>query len=133
MGYTARQKKVKAKIIGAESIVKALEKMGDGASDILMDATKVGGDIALKDAINNCPKDTGRLAQSIELEEMKATKTRATVKIGYDKSIKYGTFVELGTKTRKANPFMRKAVDENIDKINEKIVDKIAEEVVKKW
>ncbi len=131
--YGAKQKKVSCKIIGGKEIGRRLKVMGDTASGVLMKAAKAGGEIALKDAKKHCPVDTGKLRNSLTLHEVSATNRRATVKVDYDKSIKYGAFVELGAKGRKANPFMRDAVDKNVNKINDEITETLAKAVVKKW
>lgn len=129
MGYTARQKKVKVRVEGAEKIVKKLKEMEDGASSVLLSAAQEGGKIALSDAKRNCPVDTGKLRDSIALKDGNVTKTKATVSIDYDKSLKYGTFVELGVRGREANPFLRNAVDNNIEQINTAIRDSVAKGV----
>lgn len=103
--------------------------MEDAAAQVLMKGAKAGGKIALEDAKRNCPVDTGALKQSLHLSEDKATTKKATVKVDYDKSLKYGTHVELGARGRPANPFMRNAVDENQRQINEAIVAEISRAV----
>ena len=130
--YSAKQKKLRVKIIGAEEIIKHLKNMESAAADVLMSAAKAGGNIALDDAKQNCPVATGALKNSLKLEEGKATQTKADVKVNYDKIIKYGAFVELGTTKNPANPFLRNAVDKNLDKINEKVIEKICDAVGKK-
>lgn len=129
MGYTAKQRKVKVSIDGADKIVKELKAMEEDASDVLMKGAKAGGQIALADARQNCPVDTGALKASLDLTEMKATKTRATVKVDYDKTLQYGTHVELGARGIPGNPFLRNAVDKNINQINEEIVSVISKAV----
>lgn len=129
MGYTAKQRKVKVEIDGADKIVKELKAMEEDAADVLMKGAKAGGQIALADARQNCPVDTGALKQSLDLTEMKATKTKATVKVDYDKSLQYGTHVELGARGRPGNPFLRNAVDKNINQINDEIVSVISKAV----
>ena len=124
MGYAAKQKKVKVGIEGADKIVKELKAMEENASDVLMQGAKAGGKIALADARQNCPVDTGALKASLDLTEMKAT-----VKVDYDKSLQYGTHVELGARGRPGNPFLRNAVDKNIDQINREIVNVISKAV----
>ena len=126
MGYSARQKKVRVRLEGMDKIQRTLKSMGDAAGDVLMKGAKAGGQIALQDARNKCPVDTGALKNSLKLVEDKETPTKATVKVDYDKSLKYGTFVELGTATRKANPFLRNAVDDNLQQINKVISETIA-------
>lgn len=132
MGYSAKQRKVKVGIEGANEIVKDLKAMNDAAAAVLMSGAKKGGEIALDDARQNCPVDTGALKASLQLTEDKATATKATVKVDYDKSIRYGTFVELGARGRPGNPFLRNAVDNNINKINDAIVKEISNAVGRK-
>lgn len=129
MGYSAKQRKVKVAIDGAERIVKVLRQMEDAAGNVLMKAAMEGGKIALQEARQNCPVDTGALRNSLKLVKDKQTKTKATVKIDFDKSLKYGTHVELGTKNQPAQPFMRNAVDKKQTNINEEIVVKVSNEV----
>ena len=112
-------------IEGADAIVKDLKAMDDAAAAVLMDGAKKGGEIALEDARQNCPVDTGALKASLAMTEDKATATKAD----YDKSIRYGTFVELGARGRPGNPFLRNAVDKNLDRINDAIVTEISKAV----
>ena len=99
--------------------------MEDGASSVLLKGAKAGGEIALEDARRNCPEDTGALKASLKLTDGKVTATKATIQVDYDKALKYGTHVELGARGRPANPFLRNAVDDNQDAINEAIVKEI--------
>ena len=132
MSYSAKQRKVKTTVEGASALVKDLKAMEDAAASVMMAGAKAGGKIALEDAKRNCPVDTGALKQSRHLTEGKATATKATVQVDYDKSLKYGTHVELGARGRPANPFLRNAVDDNQNQINEAIVAEISRAVGRK-
>ena len=132
MSFSAKQRKVKTTIEGASGLVKDLKAMEDAAASVRMAGAKAGGKIALEDAKRNCPVDTGALKQSLHLTEGKATKVKATVQVDYDKSLKYGTHVELGARGRPANPFLRNAVDDNQNQINEAIVAEISKAVGRK-
>lgn len=132
MGYSAKQRKVKTMVEGASALVKELKAMEDAAASVMMAGAKAGGKIALEDAKRNCPVDTGALKQSLHLTEGKATATKATVQVDYDKSLKYGTHVELGARGRPANPFLRNAVDDNQNQINTAIVSEISRAVGRK-
>ncbi len=132
MSYSAKQKKVQTTVAGATAIVKDLKAMEDAAAAVLMKAAKAGGQIALEQAKRNCPVDTGALKQSLHLTEGKATKITATVQVDYDKSLKYGTHVELGSRNRPANPFMRNAVDNNQNQINDAITSELSKAVGRK-
>ena len=129
MGYSAKQKKVKVAIEGVEKIVKKLKEMDDAAGDVLMKAAMEGGEIVLEEAKRNCPVDTGNLRNSLKLTKDKQTKTKATVKIDFDKTLKYGTHVELGTKNQAAQPFLRASVDDNQNTINVEITDTVSDAV----
>ena len=129
MGYSAKQRKVKVEIDGAEKIIKKLKAMDDAAGDVLMKAAMEGGKIVLEEAKRNCPVDTGTLRESLKLTKDKQTKKKATVKIDFDKSLKYGTHVELGTKYHPAQPFLRGSVDENQSEINVEITDTVSDAV----
>jgi len=111
--------------------VKDLKQMEDAASSVLMKGAEAGGKIALDDARRNCPEDTGALKKSLKLVKGKATPKKATVQVDYDKALKYGTHVELGARGRPANPFLRNAVDDNQEEINEAIVRTISKAVGK--
>lgn len=132
MSFSAKQRKVQTTVEGANAIVKDLKAMEDAAAAVLMKAAKAGGQIALEQAKRNCPVDTGALKQSLHLTEGKATKIKATVQVDYDKSLKYGTHVELGSRNRPANPFMRNAVDDNQNQINEAITSELSKAVGRK-
>lgn len=132
MGYSAKQRKIKVGVEGGERIARDLKAMDEAAAKVLMAGAKAGGQIALDDARRNCPEDTGALKQSLGLAEDKSTKVKATVKVDYDKSIKYGTLVELGARGRPANPFLRNAVDSNQTQINDAIVAEISKAIGRK-
>ncbi len=129
MGYSAKQKKLKVKLEGKDKICKRLKAMGDSASNVLLSAVQKGGKIAESQAKKNCPVDTGALRDSIKMTDNIVKPTRADVKIDYDKSVKYGTYVELGARGRQPRPFLRNAVDDNQDKINKAITIEIANKV----
>lgn len=131
MAYSAKQKKIQGNVKGAAQLAKELKDMGEGAKDILTIAATAGGQIALEDAKKNCPVRTGALKNSLKIRISKQSPTKAEVIIEYDKSLRYGTFVELGARGLPANPFLRNAVDNNIQAINNKITEIVANEVNK--
>ncbi len=129
MGYSAKQRKIKVTLEGREKIVKRLKAMDGAASLVLMSAAKKGGQIAEEAAKRNCPVDTGALRSSIKTTENICKPTRADVKVDYDKTLTYGKSVELGARGREPKPFLRDAVDKNLDKINTTIASTIAQKV----
>ena len=131
MAYSAKQRKLQGNIKGAKEIAKELKQMGESAKDILSVAANAGGQIALEDAKKNCPVRTGALKNSLKVRVSKQSPTKAEVIIEYDKSLKYGTFVELGARGLPANPFLRNAIDKNVQAINNKITEIVTTEVNK--
>ena len=100
MSYSAKQRKVKTSVEGADALVRAIKAMGDAAEKVMMRGAEAGGKIALDDARKHCPEDTGALKASLKLTNGKA-----------------------------ANPFLRNAVDNNQEQINEAIASEIARAV----
>lgn len=131
--YSAKQNKQTVKVEGADEIMAALESMGDAASKVLLTAVMKGGDIALADAKQNCPVDTGAFKAALKVAEKKSSNTVAVATVDYDSSISYGVAVELGARGRQPNPFMRNAIDDNIDEINSVVSEAIADAIEKEW
>ena len=103
--------------------------MAQRTSDQIKSSAHRESELILEDARRNCPVDTGALKKSLHLSEDKKTAKKATIKVDYDKSLKYGTFVELGTRDKPGNPFLRNAVDKNQTEINKKITEVVADAV----
>ena len=57
----------------------------------------------------------GALSPALKLSTDKVTEKKATVKIDYDKSLKYGTFVELGARGRAGRHMLQRAATEHTD------------------
>lgn len=127
--YTARAKKLKVEVEGAEEVIKLLEEMGQNAGDVLVRAAEAGGRVALSEARRLCPVKTGRLRASLTLTQGKKTPTKANVRIEHGKKEYYGKFVELGTKKQPAKPFLRPAVDENKKQISDAVTEEIGRAV----
>lgn len=129
MAYSARQRHSNVSVKGAKELAKELKEMGEGAKSVLSKAVTAGGQIALADAKANCPVDTGKLRDSLKIMVKKESETRADLQLDYDRSLYYGTFVELGVKGRKTHPFLRNAIDNNEKAINQAIVEAVAKEL----
>lgn len=125
----AKQWKIYANVKGAKELAKELKQMGEDAKSVLSKAAMAGGNIALEDARKNCPVDTGKLRDSLNIKVSKESETKATITIDYDRSLKYGTFVELGARGREPKPFLRNAVDNNEQLINQAVVDTVRKEL----
>jgi len=124
--YSAKVKKISASVEGAEEVIQMLKDMGKAAEEVLEQAADAGGRLALLEAKRRCPVRTGRLKESLHLQNGKKTEIKADVKIQPGKKEYYGTFVELGTKRMPARPFMRPAVDENKERISEAVTKEVS-------
>jgi len=129
MAYSAKQRKYNVSIEGAKELAKELREMEEGAKSVLIKAVTAGGQIALNDAKANCPVKTGKLKNSLKIAIKKESETRADLQLDYDKTLYYGTFVELGVKGRKPHPFLRNSIDNNVREINQAVVDTVAKEL----
>ena len=125
----SRPWKIYASVKGAKELAEELKEMGEDAKSVLSKAAMAGGEVALNDAKANCPVDTGRLRDSLKIQLSKESETKATITLDYDRSLRYGTFVELGVKGKEPKPFLRNAVDNNEKQINEAVVNTVREEL----
>ena len=106
------------------------------AKSSMRKATK---EIILPEAKNRVPVDSGQLEDSIVVRAMRSKNRIGAVVMtrdGYYKGDEfYGSFIELGTKTMKADPFLRPAGygnEHKVRKLVEKdIVDTLARMAVK--
>ena len=73
-------------------------------------ALKAGATIVKGDAVMRCPVDTGQLRNSIQ----EAIYDDYAI---VDSNVAYAGHVEYGTSRQEAQPFLRPALDENIDDI----------------
>ena len=142
--YSARAKKIKGgiDIEGAEEIMDLLKEMDGAALAVLDQAAKKGAQIVLNDAKRRAPVDTGELRSSLILKSGTKKQGGDIEKINRKiKGVYYVTResgkarhfapVELGTKKRPATPYLRPAVDENMNKISEAVTDEISRAVGK--
>lgn len=93
----------------------------DNSSQILAEikargqmALTAAGMIVERHAKAKCPVDTGNLRNSIHYN---ATEHEVTI----GTSVEYAPYVELGTSRKGARPYLRPAVEDNIDEIFNKI------------
>ena len=81
--------------------------------------------IVTASAKKNAPVDTGRLRASITPDVRNTWGSTVEGIVG--SNVKYAPFQELGTKRMKGRFYLRKAVEENIKRIVECFVEKVAE------
>lgn len=116
------------------ALEKRLTEIADKlAKKALRTATRKGMTIVKKDVQNAAPEDTGLLEENFVLTT-KAGNGEIVAKVGVkggakknDKTPYYFRFVELGTESMPARPFMRPGLEGN----GEAVFSKIAEELKK--
>lgn len=87
--------------------------------EIGLKATREGGQVILEEAQRLAPVRTGRMFNAIDMHTAPKTKNAISVDIGVMRGAKrgekkgawYAHFVEGGTKTQAARPFLRPALD----------------------
>jgi len=92
-------------VAGAAQIQKALQEATNRAANILEEATLSGAEVIRAEAERNAPRDTGGLAENIEMIVTEKSRDKINVAIGPDvakpnrkaKRHFYGLFVEFGT------------------------------------
>jgi HK97 gp10 family phage protein len=109
MARTTRRNEV---LEGADDLDKALKKLGDRTTGLLLkQAAEKAAQIVADEAKELAPKDTGDLAESIQAEVHKVQNGRAQFNIGFGRKEFYGTFHELGNEKLPASPFLRPALE----------------------
>lgn len=107
---------------GVGNLVENLRELGKAAEPVLRDALLDGAKLIRTEAMTLAPRDTGRLARSIKVDQ-DPTGLRTwitTTKKGY-----YGMFHEFGTVKMAAHPFMRPAVDGKEDEVFRLIEERV--------
>lgn len=122
----ARARRWRTFVEGADELAKMFEDMGDVAQDILEQASKEAAEIVLASAKQKVPVDTGKLRDSLDIKLEKTRRESKKIWQVYSKGVskggvRYGFAVEGGTYKMKAQPFLRPALDENKERIKDKI------------
>ncbi|HCS73345.1 MAG TPA: hypothetical protein DIW17_05665 [Clostridiales bacterium] len=114
-------------IDGLDEVKKMFEDMGDAAAEVLDKATKEGAELVFNKAKQKVPVDSGKLRDSLVLKKSKVK--NPTVRSEYYVSKKSGAEhfapVELGTSKMKAQPFLRPAIDENMQAVAKTVNDSV--------
>ncbi len=106
------------KFEGGEEIAKALAQLSTKMSrQVLMSVLTEAAEPMRKAAAAHAPRgdEPPHIADHIGISAAR-TEEQAAVKVGPEKGFGYGTPLEVGSIDTKAQPFMRPAFDENIQK-----------------
>ena len=114
-------------IEGLAEVQKLFEDMGDAATEVLDNAAKDGAEIVFNDAKQKVPVDSGKLRDSLILKKSKTknAKVRSQYYVSKKSGAEHFAPVELGTSKMKAQPFLRPAIDENMQTIARTINDSV--------
>ena len=119
-------------VTGDKKLAENLKKLGSSFNDnIIYKIIEDSSEVIRKSASDNAPRRTGKLSRNIIKKRDRGINKLPIVKIGPSKSVFYGGFLERGTSTISARPFLRPAFDEHIDKVQEEI-GKEAWEVIRR-
>lgn len=107
-----RRKHPVVRLEGADQLNKALRSVGNRAGGlVLQNAAKAGAEVISEEAKRLAPKDSGDLAEGIDIEVHRLQHGRTQVNIAPGKRQWYGRLVELGTEKMSAHPYLRPALD----------------------
>lgn len=94
-------------------------ELADAFDQALQDAMTATGEAAKAAAEERCPVDSGLLKSSIfAIADVGGGAHRRKLIVGADAP--YAMFVELGTSTHQAQPFIRPAIDQEAPKLTER-------------
>jgi len=107
--------------MGAQSLIKNLQKVSDNFSNSLEAAVKSGALLVQNDAKKMSPYKTGNLSSSIHIETAEKSNDKVEVRVGTD--VIYARTQEYGRGNIPAHPFMRPAFDMNQENIQKEIIE----------
>ena len=131
-------------IIGANELITKFNKLADETLlTALHKAADKAADVVLSDAKSKAPRLTGAMAEGLTKLENNKGKKGVLVRVGSsaeanaagqvrtsdERTVYYGILVEFGRPGVPAQPFMRPALDENQNKIQELFKEAIREAV----
>lgn len=114
-------------LTGMENLLAEVEKLGQAGSRIENKALREAGEIVKEAILQEAPRRTGKLRESIERSGVRTEDGIKHVEVGPGKEGFYGKFVEFGTVKMKAKPFMAPGFENS----KARALEKIAEELKK--
>lgn len=119
-------------IDGMAELMKKLADLGVNVTQAMGDAGKAALEQTVQvDAISMCPVDTGHMQSKIHTE-LEVTQKGFVATCGINgEDCDYAGFVEYGTSRMSAQPFMRPALDQNMTRIPEVMIEQLTAAVEK--
>jgi HK97 gp10 family phage protein len=107
---------------GFDELNAALRAVGNRTTGLVLEkAAKAGAEVIAAQAKRLAPRDTGALADGIDVEPGRLQQGRAQYGISYNKRQWYGRLIELGTKFMPAHPFLRPAMDTKAEEASDAV------------
>lgn len=97
------------RVTGIPQTIAALERVKRSAEAASLPAVEAGGKIVVEAARRNAPLKTGRLRQSLILDERKVSPTGASVEV--TSTVPYARHQEKGTRFHPAQPFLERSAE----------------------
>lgn len=99
-------------VTGGKALQRRLRKLEKNVQgQVLLAAAITGADVIREEASSRAPRETGRLAEGIDINVSLTKQRRAVVDVGYSREAFHGTFQELGTSHHSAHPHLVPAID----------------------
>jgi len=113
------------KLEGVENLLTELDKLGKEGEKIERITLVKAGD-KVKDAIvNEAPHRTGNLKKNIKVSNIKRIDGAAMIDVYPSKDAFYAPFLEFGTTSMKADPFMSRGYENSKEEVEDLIVEEI--------
>ncbi len=113
------------KLDGLEDLLTELGKLGKEGEKIEREILKKAGE-KVKDAIiKEAPQRTGNLKKNIKVSNIKRIDGAAMIDVYPSKDAFYAPFLEFGTTSMKADPFMSRGYENSKEEVEDLIVEEI--------
>jgi HK97 gp10 family phage protein len=128
---------IEANLDGMGELIQKIEGMGKKMAAIESDALNAAAEPVLDDAktTSSFVDRTGNLRKSLKIGKIKGSEGNRYVLVGIDKAdnsnVFYGKFIEFGSSHQTAKPFLSPALNQNKQRIQEIIRQKIKEAIGK--
>lgn len=110
---------IRTQITGWKALQRQLQSLENKSQKkVMRKALRGGGKVVLQQARRDVPVETGQLKKNTKLS-VTVKKGEASASIGFTEEGYYGRFVEQGTSSQPAQPFLRPALLENQSQIND--------------
>lgn len=126
------KKGLRAEFEGQKELIENMKSLSDELRMNVKHEAIMGAANFLKgESERRVPVRTGKLKENIIIQKVEDSEIVTEVKVGPSRDGFYGAMVEYGTKNMKAQPYMRPAFDENEERVEKIVAEKIREGIEK--